>query len=145
MSEIGFALSMILMGCLGLLHGYYLDSKKNIYEGRTQDEIYFLKQESVRYRYFSFYIIILGMILIAIEIPNILSPKWVSLISLATGLLLCVGAVALGMRQYKRTEELYITRKLTAQERRRDNSQYAYIGLSLLFVMGLLMIILNLQ
>jgi hypothetical protein len=133
MPEIGFTILMILLGFAMVWYFWDADIDKNIFDAYE-----------VEGRYGGYIVIIMGIFLTIVEIPNILSPKWVSLLSLITGLLLCVCAATLTKWQLGKTNELFNYRHLTAQERRKENSQYAYIGLFMLFVLGLLLIILNL-
>jgi hypothetical protein len=133
MSEIGYSLLMILMGCAMVWHFWDADIEKNIYD-----------VHGVEGRYGGYTIIIAGLIFTTIEILDILPDFWVALIAQVTGIMLCIAAVALAKWQYDMNKKMHITPHLTVQERRKDYSQYVYIGLSFLFIIGLIIFILNL-
>jgi len=132
MPDIIYPLLMILIGSTLVWYFWNADSK--------EDDFGY----GFGTRYFGYYFAMLGIILTFIEILDILPDNWVALISQITGIMICIAAVALAKWQHEVTKKMHKTPRLTAQERRKDHSQYAYLGLSFLFILGLSMFILNL-
>lgn len=131
-SEFVYIILIFIMGVIMTWYFWDADIDKDINDAYD-----------VEGRYFGYILVKVSIYLFIVEMLEILPDRWASIFMYTIGTLVCLAAVILGYSQYRKQEELYSRKNVTAQEKMKDKSQYVFIFTALMFVIGIAIIILN--